>query len=458
VTGVDWRVFVIACLVSVGAGVLFGTGPAWLAARTNVNQSLKESAQQHSGGSMQRMLQDGLVVIQTSLAVVLLVGAALMIQSMVKLLRVDPGLDPKGLYRAWYGSNPLREITRRDLEVAGYSEYVRRYRQWNESMVERLRSVPGIELAAINGNSMGSYGYADYQVEGRDDLVQLAGSGIGIRSGDYFRTLRLPLIAGRLLNEQDCVPGQQAVVVNQELARRCWPGQSPLGKRLSYAGKAEVLKEEYVVVGVVKDMVDWKKDVPQQPTLYIPFERNTKTFGSGEDFVIRSDLDPGAVRDLVTRLGREMLPSVELEDLFSIEAELSRFTAPRRVMMWLLISLGGLGLLLSALGVYAVLAYAVARRTREVGIRMAMGAGRIQVRNLFIRHGVRLIVNGMVLGGMAAFALVHYMESLLYAVKASDPWAYAGVLLTLGTVAGIACFLPARRAANVDPMQALRYE
>src|SRR6266480_5429757 len=137
-------------------------------------------------------------------------------------------------------------------------------------------------------------------------------------------------------------------------------------------------------------MMDWQKDLPQQPTLYIPVERITKSIDIGGSFMIRSSLAPDVLRDLASRFGREMLPSVELRGLSSVEADLSRSTAPRGVMMWLLISLGGLGLLLSALGVYAVLAYAVARRTREVGIRMAMGASRNRIRRLFFRHGVQL--------------------------------------------------------------------
>jgi predicted permease len=453
VIGVDWRALITACLVAAAAGVFFGTAPAWAAARTNMNQSLKESAQQQSGGSVQRMLQDGLVVIQTSLAVLLVIGAVLMIQSTVKLLRVDPGLDPQGLYRACYDQNPLL-----DSRGLSWPEHVRRYRQWHDLKVERLRSIPGIESAAISGNSGASYSYADYQVEGIHEPVQLGHSEIGILRGDYFRTLRLPVITGRLLNEQDCIPGQQAVVINQELANRCWPGQSPLGKRISYAGNDKVLEAEYVVVGVVKDMLDWKKDVQQKPTLYIPVERITKTVGSCGDFMIRSDLDPDVLRDIVIRLGKEMLPSVELRALLSIEAELSRSTAPRRVMMWLLISLGGLGLLLSALGVYAVLAYAVARRTREVGIRMAMGAGRSQIRSLFLRHGIRLVANGLVLGTVAAVTAAQYVRSLLYGVEPADPWAFGAVLVLLGLAAGLACWLPARRAARVNPMEALRYE
>src|SRR5438128_2304614 len=231
----------------------------------------------------------------------LLVGAALMIQSAVKLLRVDPGLDPKGLYHALYVPALLEpasgEARARGnifpgvgwLEPArgeAMPEFVRRRLQWHELMVERLRSVPGVELAAINGSLQAGYVSEDYQVEGWHDLVRLSPSRIGIRSGDNFRTTRLPLIAGRLLTEQDCSPGQQAVVVNQALARRCWPGQSPLGKRLSRGANED--KEEYVVVGVVKDMLDWQKDLPQQPTLYIPVERFTKSVDIGGSFIIRS--------------------------------------------------------------------------------------------------------------------------------------------------------------------------
>jgi len=205
-------------------------------------------------------------------------------------------------------------------------------------------------------------------------------------------------------------------------------------------------------------MLDWQKDLPQQPTLYIPVERITKSIDIGGNFMIRSSLAPDVLRDLASRFGRELSPSMELSSLISIEADLSRSTAPRGVMMWLLISLGGLGLLLSALGVYAVLAYAVARRTREVGIRMAMGASRSRIRGLFFRHGVRLVANGLVLGIAAAITAGVYMESLLYGVKPTDPWAFAAVVLTLGVVGGIACWLPARRAAQVDPVEALRYE
>ena len=248
--GLDWTVLALTFLASTTSGLLFGLAPAWLVSRFRLNDSLKEVALQQSVGVIQAVFQDGLIVVQISLALVLLAGAALMIQSTARLLRVDPGLDPTGLYRLRYESDKLMKITRPDFEAAQargltrreaiadwWSQEIARELQWDESMVEKLRAVPGIQAAAINVNSGGTFGFGDFHIEGRDDAVKLSPSPIGIRAGDYFRTLRLPLIAGRFLAKEDCVPGQRAVVVNQELSRRCWPGQDPLGKRLISAQK-----------------------------------------------------------------------------------------------------------------------------------------------------------------------------------------------------------------------------
>jgi ABC-type lipoprotein release transport system permease subunit len=466
---IDIGVLALALTVSTAAGLVFGMAPAWLVSRQSFSHGLKEASQQQTGGTIQRIFQDGLVVIQVSLAVVLLAGAGLMIQSTVRLLRVNPGLDPKGLYRVWYDKNPIMKGSRPDFEAAAkrglarreaitewFAQEVRRELQWNESLVAALNAIPGIESAAINGNSGGAYAYGQYRAEGREEWVQLSPSGIGIRAGDYFRTLRLPLVAGRLLTVDDCVPGQQSVVINQELARRCWPGQNPLGKRLFTTEKDN--HEEFLVVGVVKDLLDWRKDAPQQPTFYHPLERNTKFGGLGGDFVFRSSLPPDVLRDMVARLGRESLPATTVEDFYSIDAQLYASTTQRRVMMWLLDSMGCLGLLLSGLGIYAVLGYAVVRRTKEIGVRMALGAASGDIARLILKRGGRLVLNGMALGLVGGFTLVQYMESLLYQVKPGDPWVFLGILLTLGAVAGIACYLPSRRAAGIDPVVALRHE
>ena len=463
VIGLDWGVLGIACLVSALIGVLFGTAPAWLAARTNVNETLKESAPQHSGGFLQRLFHDGLVVIQVCLAVVLLAGADLMTRNVVKLLRVDPGLETKGLYRVWYDAIDFMNHPPYDLEAAikrgvprsqalkdGWQAEVDRHFTFQRLALEQLHAVPGVESAAVNSGA----GFWDFEVEGRPDVVWLGSSSVSVLNGDYLRTVGAKLVAGRLLSKEDALPGQQGVVINEKLANVCWPGESPLGKRF----RRKEPKSEYVVVGIVRNIRDWYLEAEEKPEFYEPYERNTRSLRPVGDYIIRSAADADLLRAGLVQAGKGMMVPLELHDFYSIEFQLYRSTAPRRVMMWLLVSLGGLGLLLSALGVYAVLAYSVTRRTREVGIRMAMGASRSQVRNLFFRQGGRLIVNGLILGIVAAITAGQYIKSLLFGVAPADPWTFAAVALVLGVVGGMACWLPACRAAKVDPMQALRYE
>ena len=440
-----------------------------------MNESLKDAAQQQSGGYLQRMFHDSLVVTQVSLAVVLLAGAGMMIHSVFKLLQVDPGLNPKGLYRVWYDVSPVVNpkydlqaamqsgLSRKEALAEAYRSDFSRQFNWQESIVERFHAIPGIEAAAVYGNPGGGFGFYP---EGRNDIVDVGKATINVRIGNYFRTVGVPLIAGRFLTKEDAVPGEQTIVINERLAAVCWPGQNPLGKWLRPADDGHstpTMLADRVVVGVVKNIEDWAKDAEARPGFYEPYERLTYERAGGifftpGEYVCRTSLDADVLRKALVRLGKEMSPPVELMDFYSIETQLYRSTAPRCVMMWLLITLGCLGLLMSALGVYAVMAYSVVRRTREIGIRMAMGAGRSQIRNLFVGHGARLMANGIGLGLVLAITAGHYVQSLLFGVSPADPWAFAGMLLTLGVAAGIACWLPARRAARVDPMEALRYE
>jgi putative ABC transport system permease protein len=244
------------------------------------------------------------------------------------------------------------------------------------------------------------------------------------------------------------------VVINRQMATVCWPGENPLGKLFRRPRGAI----EYRVVGVIENIQDWRLDFKATPIFYEPYERNSSAGWSVGDYVIRSPLSAEVLRVGIEEAGNDMLVPVELHSFYSIHDQLLRSTAPRRVMLWLFIVLGGLGLLLSGLGIYAVLAFAVVRRIREVGIRMAMGAARGQIRKLFVRRGARLVINGLVLGLIGGFTGAQYIHSLLFEVDPWDPWATAAVVLLLVLAAGLACWLPAHRAAKVDPMQALRCE
>ena len=464
--GLDWRMLMLMVLISGLTGLIFGVAPAWIGSHLNLTDALKDTAQQQSGGFGQRLFQDGLVVLQLMLATVLLVGAGLMIQTVVKLLRVNPGLDPKGLYQVLYDSNPIRDLVKPDAEALKrggtarreaildwFSKEVQTELLWDETLVEKLRTTVGIEAVAISPLGVGMRSQDDFHVDGRAEVVQGSHIPIGIRSGDYFHTLHLPLTAGRLLTKEDCIPGLQSVVINQAFAQQCWPGKDPLNRRIA----SKDFKRNYVVVGVVKNTLDWRRDTPQLPAVYEPIERILMGFSRGA-FMVRSQLSPQAFRNAVKDLGQQMEPPVKLEFLTSIEKELDSSTASRRVYMWLLTAMGSLGLLLSALGIYAVLAYAVVRCTREIGIRMAVGASRYHIGRLVLGRGGRLIINGLVLGAAVAFTLARYVESLLYQVTPNDPWVFGVVILTLGASAGLACYLPARRAMKINPMTALRYE
>src|SRR5438876_4363881 len=450
--GLDGSVLALTVMVSALSGLVFGVAPVWLVSRLRLADSLKDTSQQHSDGLVQRFFRDGLVVAQMSLAVVLLVGAGLMIQSTVRLLRVNPGLAPAGLFGAFFPPLPF--------STSDFDAQIARNLVWQANMIERLRSIPGLESVSIRS----ARSWPDLQIEGWDEKVRLERNHVGLSLGDsFFRALRVPLVAGRPLTPEDSVPGQRSIVVNREFVRRFWPGQDPLGKRVNViaeTGTSSATPRTLVVAGVVENIKEWGRDEDPQPIWYEPAERMVESHvnSSGPVILIRSKTDLDLLRKMVAQIGGEMAPALDLVDLYSIEKNLYASTASRRIYMWLLLTMGGLGLLLSALGVYAVMAYAVVRRTREIGVRMALGATGGNIARWILWRGGRLVLNGMILGAAAAFTLAHYIENLLYQVKPGDPWAFVGVVLTLGAVAGIACYIPARRATRINPMEALRYE
>ena len=277
---------------------------------------------------LQRMYHDRLVVTQVSLAVVLLAGAGMMVHSVIKLLPVDPGLNPKGLYRVWYDVTPLVNakydlqaamrtgLSRKEALAEAYRSDFSRQFNLQHSILERFHAIPGIEAAAVYANPGGGYGCYP---EGRNDLVAVGRDTINVRMGNYFRTVGVPLIAGRFLTREDAVPGEQTIVINERLAEVCWPGQNPLGKRLKPADDGHstpTLLADRVVVGVVKNIEDWAKDAEARPGFYEPYERLTYErtggifFHPGE-YMFRTSLDPDVMRKALMRLGNELSPPVE---------------------------------------------------------------------------------------------------------------------------------------------------
>jgi predicted permease len=460
----DWSSFAVAAAVAFGIALLFSAAPLWFVSRLRLNEGLKDGAQRHGGGKLQTTFQDGLVVVQISLALVLLSGSGLMIQSTVRLLTLDPGLNPKNLYVFNFHVD-FQKVMQIDADTAGLTrgdailkraqELVSRQLQWLEISLEKIAAVPGVESAAMGAYSSGMF---DVVVDGTTGPFHVQQKAVGVRRGNYFETIQARLLEGRTLNAEDALPGADTVVVGRKMADQCWPGRNPIGGRISI--RAEDYSADLVVVGVVEDVRDWRRDLEVRPSFFVPTERMTEQFIWDPSTLLfaRSTLGLGEFSKAVKEMGLEMLPSADSPSISSVEQIHSRSTAPRRILMWLLVSMGTMGLLLSLLGIYALMAYAVVRRTREVGIRMAVGAQRNQIRNLFIRRGMRLTINGTVLGLIAAFTGARYIESLLFQVKPDDPWSFAGAIVILAFAAALACWLPARRAAKTDPMTALRME
>jgi putative ABC transport system permease protein len=438
----DGRVLGIALVVSLLTGLTFGLLPAWQAGRARVNEALTQGGQSSTAGQRGRRLRGALVVLEVALAVVLLSGAGLMVRSVVQLLRVDPGFDPVNLRAV------RPDFTGR---ASGGNEKETR-NVFTAQLHERLANLPGVSAVGVFKDN---YQDEKFVPEGRPETVMLNGAHCGLEQSDYFRTARIPLVAGRYLERGDI--GQQlgTVIVNETLAELCWPGQSAVGKTFRAVDRRD--QPTYTIVGVVRDSRISSFDEKIRPIFYRPYQESSVT-GSALTFVVRTQNDPANLTSAIRREIRALNPDMRQPWISVYRQTLYDATAAQRTYRNYLMGFAAVGLVLSALGIYGVLAYSVARRTREIGIRMAVGAERRHVMNMVVGEGARLIFVGVVLGLVAAFWLTKLLQRQLFNVSPHDPVVLAAVIGVLVVVALVACWLPARRAAKVDPMVALRAE
>jgi putative ABC transport system permease protein len=433
--GID--VWMLGCtlLILVTTGVSFGLAPAWQLSKPNLNEALKEGGCRSVGGARRETLRKLLVVSEVALALVLLTGAGLMIQSVARLLRVDPGFDPHNMLRI-------------SLVLPGEGQH-----EFAQQMSERLQALPGVESVGIHHNGGGT----KYITEGRrkQGLWRID---CGLGDSDYFGVMRVPLLKGRHFAEQDSGADQTSIIINETMARLCWPGEDPIGKRI------RVDWENYpwlAVVGVVQDVKFPLLDRPPGPLFYVPYQRSAGKLVGNLDvrFMVRvrPGLNPLTLTKAVRREAKALVPNVA-PDIISMEKALLNYTESRRTYMKLISIFAGVGLVLAAVGLYGIMSYSVARRTHEIGIRMALGAERSDVFKLVIKQGLTLIVIGLVIGVAGALALTRVLRSLLYGVTPGDPTTFIAVSLLLMAVGLLACYIPARRATKIDPISALRYE
>ncbi|HWS87835.1 MAG TPA: ABC transporter permease [Pyrinomonadaceae bacterium] len=442
----DWRVLLFAVAASVLTGVAFGLAPAWQASRYDLNEPLKEGGRGLSGSRSR--LRSGLVVAEVALSLLLLAGAGLLVKSFTRLQAVDPGFDPEGV------------ITMRvSLPGARYREPARKA-EFYAALTERLKAVPGVEAAGATislplGGSNYSVGRGFIR-EGRPETPEEAqNASYAVVTPDYFRALRVPVRAGRAFDERDNMESTKVVVINEAFARKAFPGEDPLGKRIHIWRDEKFLREVVGVVGDVKpDSLDAKEAALQ---MYVP-HRQDAGWG-GLSLVVRArGAEPESLVGRVREEVRALDSQLPVYDVKTLRQVVANSTAYRRVAMFLMAGFACSALLLAGVGLYGVVSYSVAQRTREIGVRLALGAQGRDILGLVVRQGMLLTLLGLGAGLACALALTRLIAGLLYGVSAADPLVYVAVSLLLAAVALLACIIPARRAAKVDPMVALRYE
>ena len=433
--------------ISVLTGIIFGLAPAIHISRLNLNDSLKEGGKSESGqASGSRRLRGALVVSEIALAVVLLASAGLLIKSFMRLEQVDRGFNT---------DNILTMVVR--LPDAKYSKDAEIISFFSQAL-DHVRSLPGVRSAGeINFLPLyGGLGSATgFKIEGRPEPPPGQGPGCDVRAADagYFQTMGIPLLRGRNFSEREQTEARHVILINEALARKYFSNEDPIGKRLDVAMFDKPFWAEIVgVVGNVRydSLID-----ESPPAVYFPHSDLTYSFMT---LVIRTDGDPAAIAPAVQREIRSLDPNQPVSDVRTMNQVMSEWVSRSRFNTLLLGLFAGLATLLSAVGIFGVMNYSVALRTRELGLRLAIGAQPRQVLLLVLRQGLLLTVFGVVLGLVAAFALTRLLSGLLFGVEAVDVSTFTTISLLLVTVSLLACYLPARRAMRIDPLQALRYE
>lgn len=441
--GINLPVLGFAILLSVLSGVLFGLAPAWQLSRPNLNNALKEGGHQASASS--HRLRGLLVAAEVALSLMLLVSAGLLIRSFMQLVKADPGFNSESvltmnlvLPRAKYKEEPQRAAFYQDL-------------------IKRVQQLPGVSSAAIVNHLPlgGSNSSTSFLIEGVPEPPpgQEFNGRYRVCSPEYFQTLGIALLKGRAFNEQDRAGAPPVIIVNETLARKYWPETDPVGKRMRYTGPPEE-NPWMEVVGVVKD-VKHELNLPVTSDFYVPHAQDA---WSSMVLVAKTKVAP---ETMAAPIRRELLALDKDQPVFDVRTMQEVRAISLAIYSFSSVTLSifaGVALLLAAIGIYGVMAFAVMQRTHEIGIRMALGARAADVLKLIVRNGMSMAVLGVAVGLAGAFGLTRLLESLLFGVTPTDFVTFIVVTFVLLLVALLACYLPARRATKVDPLVALRYE
>jgi putative ABC transport system permease protein len=443
--GMDLRVLGFALLVSLLTGLAVGLWPAVQATRSDLYGPLKEGSRTMAGGVRSRLLRDAFVLAEVALALILLIGAGLLIKSFARLADIDPGFRSEGVL-----------TSRLYLPPAKFVEPARQAAVY-KAVLERVQAIPGVETAGVISRLPLSEGVSKrlFYTEGKPVTPSEApASNMRMVTPDTFRALGIPLLRGRGPLPQDTAEGQQVVVVNQALARRMWPGEDPIGKRLTYdVGAPEEETTWVTVVGLVPDMKTTTLDRETDMESYLPVDQYPTAEGA---LVVRTAGNPVSLAPALRDAVRKVDPDLPVYDVKTMERLVADSLSSSRFSMFLFGLFAALALVLASVGVYGVISYSVAQRTREIGIRMAMGADRGDVLRMVLRQSLVIALIGVAVGLACAVGLTRFLAGQLFGVSATDPVIFLAVAALLTAVAAVASWVPARRATGVDPLMAMR--
>jgi putative ABC transport system permease protein len=440
----DGRVFSFLLAISVLSGLAFGAVPAFQASREGVRESLSESGEKTTGGGRQQLFRSALVILEIAVSLVLLVGAGLLLRGFLALSSTQPGLVAENVLTAHL---PVPAA-----QLEGSTSRIFR------PVLEKIRAIPSVRSAAVVSMLpiQNAWNNGEFAVEGRPDprpgqepLAELR-----VASPGFFQSLGIPILRGRDFTEADGEPGSLVTIINEALARKYFPGEDPIGKRLR-----RKVEGTLTIVGVVGNVRQAGLGYAPLAEIYFPYAAASAMGRLGDAvLVVRTAVPPESVTGEVRASVTSVSPALPLYNVLTMDQVIDRSLASRRLNLWLLAIFAGIALVLSAAGLYGVISYLVAQRTRELGVRIALGAQKRDVIGLVMRQGASLTGLGILLGLLGAFVFTRVLGSLLYGVSAHDPLTFAAFAAVLAAVALLATWLPARRASRVNPILAIRGE
>ncbi|MBV9619240.1 MAG: ABC transporter permease [Verrucomicrobia bacterium] len=451
---VDFVVLTVTAVVAVGTGILFGLIPAFASAKPELTEVLKEGGRSSTTGVRRNQIRNLLVIGEVALALVLLVGAGLLLKSYSRVENIDPGFDRTNVLTAEIDL-PQPKYPARGSAGYNHGEAITNF--WNEAL-RRVRQLPGVEAAAatlvlpLSGSNTDS----SFAIEGRPVGQKEPTPDEELRtvSPDYFRVLKTPLLRGRVFTESDNADAPLVVIINDALARKYWAGEEALGKRITFSDPRKPDVKWRTIVGIVRSIRHRGLEVDPAPEYYLPLGQDPEP---SMVLTVRSAQDPRSLASAIRREIQSIDPDQPMANVRTLEVVTADSVAPRRMSMVLLGAFAGIALLLASVGIYGVISYLVVQRTHEIGVRMALGAQRHDVLRLVVGHAAKLVGIGTVIGLLLALFSTRALSALLYSVGTFDVATFVFVTLALATVALSASYIPALRATRADPMIALSH-